>query len=120
MKLHELPMGGRFAYKGANLVKSGPPTASDERGNRRMIPRPAEVRSCDQLAPAPSPVALAIIAEAYTGLRIGVEQLIDGLADALGNARRQALKADLARLESGFLTKTGIKGVTDLPCPKSD
>jgi hypothetical protein len=30
MKLQYLPMGGRFAYNGANLVKSVPLTASDE------------------------------------------------------------------------------------------
>ena len=101
-------------------MKSGPLTASDEEGNRRMVPRSAEVRSCDQLAPAPFPDATAIIAEAYAGLRNSVEQLVDGLADALGNARLQALKADLASLESGFLAKTGIQRVPDLLCPKSD
>jgi hypothetical protein len=84
-----------------------------------VIPRSAEVRSCDQLAPAASPGTTEIIAEASTGLRNSVKQLIDGLADALGDARLQALKADPALPESGFLAKTGIQGVPDQQCPKS-
>ncbi|UCV27141.1 hypothetical protein [Ferribacterium limneticum] len=47
MKLQHLAIGARFEYEGVIYVKTGPLTASSERGGARIIPRSATLKSVD-------------------------------------------------------------------------
>jgi len=57
MKIHQLPLGARFEYEGAEYVKSGPLFATGP-GGQRMIPKYAVLRPLDaQAAPAAAATA---------------------------------------------------------------
>lgn len=47
MKLQHLPLGARFEYEGMVFVKTGPLTASSEKGGQRIIPRYAMLKPLD-------------------------------------------------------------------------
>lgn len=50
MKLQHLPLGARFEYEGIVFVKTGPLTASSEKGGQRIIPRYAVLKPLDGVA----------------------------------------------------------------------
>lgn len=54
MKIHQLPLGARFAYEGAEYVKTGPQLASGPSG-QRLIPKYAVLAPLDGKASAAPP-----------------------------------------------------------------
>ena len=56
MKIHQLPNGARFEYKGEQYVKTGPMFATGRKG-QELIPRSALLRPINELEPVREPMA---------------------------------------------------------------
>lgn len=69
MKIHQLPLGARFAYEGVEYVKSGPLTATAQGGGQRLIPKFALLRVLDGSQPlvtaASAPVSRDAVRAAF-------------------------------------------------------
>jgi len=59
MKIHQLPLGARFEYDGAEYVKTGPLVASGQ-GGQRLIPKYAVLRVLGEGAAASPPPPRAL------------------------------------------------------------
>jgi len=83
MKFHQLTIGAAFEYGGRRLCKSGPMTATDERGAQCMIPRYADLTPLDagvrQPATRPAPAALAAdaVVRAFESFHMAVQPCVD-------------------------------------------
>lgn len=71
MKIHQLPLGARFEYEGAEYVKTGPLFATGP-GGQRLIPRSAVLRplgegaqSSSQAAASPSKAQVLAAFDAF-------------------------------------------------------
>lgn len=62
MKIHQLPMGARFAYEGAEYVKTGPLLATAD-GKQRLIPKYAVLTVLDGSQPVPEKRSPALARE---------------------------------------------------------
>jgi hypothetical protein len=101
MKIHELPMGARFAWQGRAYVKSGPLFADGEDG-RRMIPRHAVLQPLDPVPVAAPTWPANIPAEAVCA---GVDALLADCRQLPGEHYAQ-LQAACDRL----LDRLGLSG----------
>jgi hypothetical protein len=59
MKIHQLPMGARFAYEGQEYVKTGPLLATAD-GKQRLIPKYAVLQVLDGSQPVAEKKAAAL------------------------------------------------------------
>ena len=102
MKIHELPMGVRFAWQGRTYVKSGPLFADGEDG-RRMIPRHAVLQPLDPM-PITAPALPATIP---------AEQVCAGVEALLADCRAQLPTdhhAQVAAACDRLLDRLGLSG----------
>ncbi len=99
MKLQQLPIGARFEYEGQVFTKTGPMTASAEKGGQRIIPRYATLTPLDG---APSEgdrskvgqVDLLKVQAAFSSFHETCRELVDESAwPALEAARREFFAA---------------------------
>lgn len=106
MKIHQLPMGARFEYEGAEYVKSGPMFATGPAG-QRMIPKYAVLKPLDPLAASADAslhgaIAHADVLKAFAGFYARCADLVpEDKRGELEGARGSFLQA----LSAG--TKTG-------------
>ena len=100
MKIHELPLGTRFAWQGQTYVKSGPLFADGEDG-RRMIPRHAVLQPLDPVVTPPVARPASIPA---ADVCAGVEALLADCRSQLPAEHHDRLAAACARL----LAKLGL------------
>ncbi|WP_374500120.1 hypothetical protein [Zoogloea sp.] len=97
MKLNHLPIGARFEYEGQIYTKTGPITATAEKGGQRMIPRHAVLRPVDGHTPPPAPAATrqlneARVLAAFEAYHATALRLTEGLGKAeLEQARMRFL-----------------------------
>lgn len=100
MKLQHLPIGARFEYEGQIFTKTGPLTASAERGGQRIIPRYAVLRPLDA-APAegargkPGQVDMLKVQTAFSTFHETCRELVDESAWPALEAARRAFFAAL-------------------------
>lgn len=97
LKIHQLPMGARFEYEGAEYVKTGPMFATTN-GKQRLIPKYAVLTVLDGSQPVPEKRSAALAREtvlaAFTAYHTSCAALVpvDRQA-ALDAARAAFLKA---------------------------
>lgn len=98
MKINLLPIGARFEYEGQIYTKTGPITATAEKGGQRMIPRHAALRPVDGYSPPPSDTGTRkldekAVLEAFETYHVIALRLAEGLG-----------KAELEQARTKFLT----------------
>ena len=101
MKLNHLPIGARFEYEGQIYTKTGPITATAERGGQRMIPRHATLRPVDGCPPPPpdtvgSKLDEKSVLEAFEAYHAIALRLTEGLGKAELELARARFLATLA------------------------
>jgi len=96
MKIHLLPIGAQFEWKGKTYTKIGPMTANTEKGGTVFVPKHATLKPVGDVAAAatvgPDTVALADVITAFDTYHQRVRQwvAVDQFA-ALESAREQFL-----------------------------
>ncbi|MEY2633374.1 MAG: hypothetical protein RIR00_2028 [Pseudomonadota bacterium] len=93
MRIQDVPIGGSFEYEGQVFTKTGPMTASAERGGQRMIPRHALLRPCGERPPAPAGEAglpVRVVAAALAEFHLRASALVPEPARAELEAARRA------------------------------
>lgn len=101
MKIHQLPLGARFEYEGAEYVKTGPLFATGP-GGQRMIPKYAVLRPLD---------ALAVPAAPAQGLALPRERVLAAFGSFCEAVRPPAddpARAEFERAREAFLAKLEI------------
>ncbi|MBL8436606.1 MAG: hypothetical protein JNM61_00250 [Zoogloeaceae bacterium] len=99
MKIHHLPMGTRFEWKGEVYTKIGPMTGANERGGSVFIPKYAILRPVDGPQVAPPAVAVTTldtqrVLTAFEAYHASASALLDAPGrTALEAARTQFLAA---------------------------
>jgi len=97
MKIHQLPMGARFAYEGEEYVKTGPLLATGK-GGQRLIPKYALLQPLDAaLRPAgqaPESLPRAAVLAAFERFQAACAPLVPAERQGeLAAARADFLKA---------------------------
>lgn len=102
MKINLLPIGARFEYQGEIYTKTGPITATADKGGQRMIPRHAALRPVDGHVPPPNPARTRQVDEQTVITAFDAyHTLALRLADGMGKAElEQARMKFLASLRS--------------------
>lgn len=101
MKFQQLPMGARFEFEGVAYVKTGPLTATSERGRSRMIPRSAVLKPLD--APIAPPVRAArvldeaVVMAAFEVFHDECRRLLDAADSDLARAATARAMLESAR-----------------------
>jgi len=99
MKINLLPFGSHFASAGEIYTKTGPITATAEKGGQRMIPRHATLRPVDGFTPPPPDTGSRkidekTVLEAFEAYHTTALRLAEGLGKAeLEQARTKFLAA---------------------------
>ncbi|KAB2966499.1 hypothetical protein [Zoogloea sp.] len=98
MKINLLPIGARFEYDGQIYTKTGPITATAEKGGQRMIPRHAALRPVDGYTPPPESTTRKLdektVLDAFEAYHATALRLAEGLGKAeLEQARTKFLAA---------------------------
>lgn len=99
MKIHHMPMGTRFEWKGEVCTKVGPMTGANERGGTAFIPKHANLHPVDGPQMARPAVAVATldtqrVLTAFEACHASASALLDAPGRAtLEAARAQFLAA---------------------------
>lgn len=114
MKIHDLPLGGRFLLDGRGYVKTGPMMARGDDGESRVVPR-------YQMLQAEAPASPG---DAGTAPVPRQEALAQAWVQFYGECRALVPPHGQARLEAAarrFLAASGLEGETLLrpPFPRS-
>lgn len=91
MKIHQLPMGARFEYEGAEYTKTGPLLGTGP-GGQRLIPKYAVLKPLDgavAAAPKASTVARAAVQVALARYHARCAALVPDDGQALLEAARE-------------------------------
>jgi hypothetical protein len=108
MKFPQLPIGERFEYQGATLVKIGPLTAcADHGGDSRLIPRSAVVTptAAPMATPAAAPtLTLALVREALATCEVRWRVAVGGLDEHA----RVAIEAALVAAQHELIERLGL------------
>ena len=108
MKFPDLPIGERFEYQGATLVKIGPLTAcADHGGDSRLIPRSAVVTptGAPMATPAAAPTLTpTLVHEALATCEVRWRAAVGGLD---GHAR-VAIEAALVAAQQELIERLGL------------
>lgn len=97
MKIHQLPLGARFAYEGQEYTKTGPQIGTGGNG-QRLIPKYAVLQSLDEAAASRAvqlePLTRAAVLAAFERFHAACEPLVpEERRDELAGARAEFLKA---------------------------
>lgn len=95
MKIHHLPMGTRFEWKGEVYTKVGPMTGANERGGTAFIPKHANLHPVD----GPQMARPAVTVDTLDTQRVltAFEAYHASALSLLGKPSREALEAARAQ-----------------------